>query len=78
MLVHVVDGTSPDPLGDYAAIRTELELFNAALAEKPQVPAQGAVGALHGQWLWKAPVLHAMLCRYHGLAVRAAMDRLRA
>ena len=41
VLVHVVDGTSPDPLGDYTAIRTELELFNAALAEKPQVPAKG-------------------------------------
>lgn len=49
VLVHVVDGTSPDPLGDYTAIRTELELFNAALTEKPQVPANGATSVLHRQ-----------------------------
>ena len=42
VLVHVVDGTSPDPLGDYTAIRIELELFNAALAHKPQVHARAA------------------------------------
>jgi len=37
VLVHVIDGTSPDPIGDYNAIRTELELFNPALIEKPEV-----------------------------------------
>lgn len=37
VLVHVVDGTSPDPMGDYRAIRQELELFNPDLAAKPQV-----------------------------------------
>ena len=37
MLVHVLDGTSPDALGDYRALRTELELFNPLLADKPQV-----------------------------------------
>ena len=36
-LVHVLDGTSPDPLYDYRAIRAELALFNPALASKPQV-----------------------------------------
>ena len=35
--MHVIDGTSPDPIGDYNAIRTELELFNPALIEKPEV-----------------------------------------
>ena len=39
VLVHVVDGTSPDPLGDFDAIQTELRLFNPELAEKPQVVA---------------------------------------
>ena len=37
MLVHVVDGNSPDPLGDYKAIQMELELFAEDLAFKPQV-----------------------------------------
>ena len=39
VLVHVIDGTSPDPLGDYDAIQTELRLFSPALASKPQVVA---------------------------------------
>ena len=39
VLVHVIDGTSPDPLGDYDAIQTELRLFSPALAGKPQVVA---------------------------------------
>ena len=39
VLVHVVDGTSPDPLGDYDAIQTELSLFSPQLAMKPQVVA---------------------------------------
>jgi len=39
VLVQVVDGSSPDPLGDYEAIRTELLLFSHALAEKPHVVA---------------------------------------
>ena len=37
VLVHVVDGSSPDPIGDYKAIQTELELFNPELIDKPQV-----------------------------------------
>jgi GTP-binding protein len=39
MLVHVVDGTSPDPLADYDAINLELELFSPDLKDKPQVGA---------------------------------------
>jgi hypothetical protein len=37
VLLHVLDGTSPDPVGDYKAIQLELELFNPALLDKPQV-----------------------------------------
>lgn len=39
VLLHLLDGTSPDPIGDYKAIQLELELFNPALVEKPQVGA---------------------------------------
>ena len=35
--MHVIDGTSPDPVGDYSAIQTELDLFAEDLATKPQV-----------------------------------------
>ena len=37
LLVHIIDGTSPDPLGDFTAIRAELQLFNPELLNKPQV-----------------------------------------
>jgi GTP-binding protein len=37
VLVHLLNGASPDPVGDYEAINQELELFNPLLANKPQV-----------------------------------------
>jgi GTP-binding protein len=37
VLIHLLNGLSPDPLGDYEAINQELALFNPALAEKPQI-----------------------------------------
>ena len=37
VLVHVIDGTSSDPIHDFHAINLELELFNPELADKPQV-----------------------------------------
>lgn len=39
VLIHVIDGTSPDPLGDYQAIQTELALFSPELSDKQQVVA---------------------------------------
>lgn len=39
VLIHVIDGTSPDPLHDFNAINLELELFSPDLADKPQVVA---------------------------------------
>lgn len=37
LLVHLLNGLSPDPTGDYQAVNQELALFNPLLAEKPQV-----------------------------------------
>ncbi|MEJ5198450.1 MAG: Obg family GTPase CgtA, partial [Anaerolineae bacterium] len=37
VLIHLLNGVSPDPIGDYEAINHELRLFNPALAAKPQV-----------------------------------------
>eukprot|EP01025_Chloroclados_australasicus_P027994 TRINITY_DN27714_c0_g1_i1.p1 TRINITY_DN27714_c0_g1~~TRINITY_DN27714_c0_g1_i1.p1 ORF type:complete len:607 (+),score=67.33 TRINITY_DN27714_c0_g1_i1:13-1833(+) len=39
VLVHILDGTSPDPIYDYQAIQLELQLFNPELINKPQVIA---------------------------------------
>lgn len=37
VLLHVVDGTSADPIGDFRTINQELRQYNDFLAEKPQV-----------------------------------------
>ncbi|QDZ18715.1 GTP-binding protein Obg/CgtA [Chloropicon primus] len=39
VLVQVIDGDSPDPLGDFHAIRTELDLFSESLAAKDFIVA---------------------------------------
>lgn len=39
VLIHLLDGLSDDPVADFAQINTELALFDAQLAEKPQVVA---------------------------------------
>jgi len=37
VLLHVVDGTSEDPIGDFVTINEELRKYDDFLAEKPQV-----------------------------------------
>ena len=39
VLLHVVDATVSDPLATYEAVREELELYNPALAAKPELVA---------------------------------------
>lgn len=53
VLVHVVDGTSPDPMGDYRAIRQELELFNPLLATKPQIVAYNKMDVPDSSDYWE-------------------------
>ena len=44
MLVHVLDGTSKDAVGDFRAICLELELFEPDLKDKPQVCVRTRIG----------------------------------
>jgi GTP-binding protein len=37
LLLHMLDGTSQDPLADYQLINEELRQFNQSLSEKPQL-----------------------------------------
>src|SRR5512135_1893338 len=39
VLIHLLDGLSPDPVADYSQINTEMALFDPELARKPQVVA---------------------------------------
>jgi GTP-binding protein len=61
VLIHLLDGLSPDPLGDYDAINVELELFNPALRGKPQVVAFNKMDLpdVSGRWPEVARALRA-------------------
>lgn len=52
LVVHLLDGMSPDPLGDYGVINQELEQFNPLLAEKPQVVVINKMDLteVHARW----------------------------
>ena len=39
VLIHLLDGLSPDPLADYSQINSELSLFDPNLGVKPQIVA---------------------------------------
>jgi len=39
VVCHVVDACAPDPVEDYAAVRRELELYNAEYVQRPHVVA---------------------------------------
>ena len=52
LLIHLLNGISPDPLGDYEAINQELALFSDALAEKPQIVVLNKMDLPDVQALW--------------------------
>lgn len=51
-LIHVINGDSPDPLGDYEAINQELVLFNPALVDRPQIVAFNKMDLPHAREAW--------------------------
>lgn len=46
VLLHLVDGTSDDVVGDYHAIIGELDAYGAGLADKPRITALNKIDAL--------------------------------
>lgn len=52
LLVHIVNGDSPDSMGDYEAINQELTLFNPALAERPQLVVFNKIDLPHVREQW--------------------------
>lgn len=62
ILIHLLNGASPDPLGDFEAINQELSLFNPALVDKPQIVVLNKLDLPETRALWPQ--------------VEAAMERL--
>lgn len=54
VLIHLLDGLADDPLLDFAQINSELALFDAHLAEKPQVVAFNKIDLPDVQERWPA------------------------
>ena len=52
LLIHLLDGDSPDPLRDYAVINEELKLFSLRLATKPQLVVLNKMDLPSAQQVW--------------------------
>ena len=72
VLVHLLNGASPDPLGDFEAINQELSLFNPALADKPQLVVLNKLDLPDARAHW--PAVEAAMARYElpAMAISAA------
>ncbi len=46
VLIHLVDGTSNDPAGDWKTVVEELDAYGAGLADKPRITALNKIDAL--------------------------------
>jgi GTP-binding protein len=46
LLLHLIDGTSDDPIGNYRTIQAELEAYAKPLAERPQIIALNKLDAM--------------------------------
>jgi GTP-binding protein len=52
VLVHMIDGSSTDPLADFNQINAELALFDEKLAEKPQIVVYNKMDLPHAAGRW--------------------------
>lgn len=54
ILIHLLGGDSPDPLGDFEAVNQELALFNPGLRDKPQLVVLNKMDLPATQEQWPA------------------------
>ena len=54
VLIHLVDGAAPDPLGDYRVINSELAAFGHGLADKRQIVCLNKIDLPDAQARWPA------------------------
>lgn len=52
ILIHLLNGASPDPVGDFAAINQEMELFSPGLIHKPQLVVLNKMDLPEAQEMW--------------------------
>ncbi len=54
LLIHLLNGASPDPLAEFDQINTELARFNESLAQKPQLVVLNKIDLPDAQSHWPA------------------------
>jgi len=52
MLIHLLDGASPDPLADFETINAELDLYSERLATRPQMVVLNKMDLPDTQAIW--------------------------
>ena len=52
VLIHLLGGDSPDPLGDFEAVNQEMELFKPGLLDKPQLVVLNKMDLPQAQEIW--------------------------
>jgi len=62
VLIHLLDGLSEDPLGDFNQINAELSIFDPSLSKKPQVVALNKMDQPEVQDRW--PAIRKQLKKY--------------
>jgi GTP-binding protein len=73
VLIHLLNGASPDPLGDFDAINQELSLFNPALADKPQIVALNKLDLPEAREHWPQVEAHMQRLDLPVMAISAVM-----
>ncbi|MEC4804800.1 MAG: GTPase ObgE [Jaaginema sp. PMC 1079.18] len=51
ILIHVLDATAADPLGNYRTIQAELTAYGRGLRDRPQILALNKVDAADAEWI---------------------------
>lgn len=72
LLIHLLNGLSPDPVGDYHAINQELELFQPHLAGRPQIVALNKMDLPDVRARWPQIRHDLAACGVEALAISAA------
>jgi len=49
LLLHLIDATADDPIGDYQTIQAELEAYGRGLSERPQILALNKIDAVDSE-----------------------------
>jgi GTP-binding protein len=75
LLVHIVDGSSADPLADFHQINTELLLFDDRLRQRPQLVVVNKMDLPDAQEKWPSLEVAFKGLGYPVLAISAATQR---